>query len=64
MTKIRSITKLYKIYSGYFFYLLYEYLNHFVQPVVQLAAKCKRTFTNMYYFYEQFIVLSGYYYYY
>jgi len=52
MTKIRSITKLYKsvLYSIYFI-LLYEYSKRFVHPVVQLvvrpvvqpAAKCERT---------------------
>jgi len=45
MTKIRSITKLEN--STVFIYLLYEYSKRFVlpvvQPVVEPAAKCKRT---------------------
>ena len=52
MTKVRSITKLYKkLYSTLVIYLLYEYSKRFAQPVVQLvvqtvvrpASKCKRT---------------------
>jgi len=49
MTKIRSITKLYKTLLCLFIYLLYKYSKRFFQPVIgpQPAAKCKQTLMIM-----------------
>jgi len=57
MTKIRLITKLYSVYL----FFLYEYSKCFgqpvVQPIVQLAATCKRTFKQRLVFVDVFTFL-------
>jgi len=46
MTKIWSITKLFKTLLYLFICLLHEYSKRFVQSVVQPAGKCRRTLSE------------------